>query len=85
MERCCRPIIAQDQFSAIFCKIVKIASAIRSSGHLQGRQTCQGGGKNGYRTAHSASVHARSAKPSQHGHNAPEWRRTTSLNAASLL
>lgn len=29
---------------------------IRRSGHLGGRPTCEGGGKNGSRTAHSASI-----------------------------
>src|SRR3546814_10929463 len=34
----------------------RIASTIRRIGHLRGRPTCEGGGKNGSSTAPSASV-----------------------------
>ena len=34
----------------------KIASTVRRTGHLRGRPTCEGGGKNGSSTVHSASV-----------------------------
>lgn len=56
----------------------RIASTIRRSGHLRGRPTCDGDGKNGSSTANSASVKSL-GKPGLHGHTEPEWCRSTSL------